>query len=252
MSAARRISVAWLWLAPLFLVVLVALVQWTPLLTLPDPQAAATLVRPYTPLELRGRDIYLREGCGRCHSQTVRLLEVDVRRYGWPGGAAVARYDHPTQGGSRRYGPDLSLIGGRLPDHWYQRLLADPAALSPLGAMPAYPWLASNKLSYADLPERMRRLRRLGVPYSLTNSERNANLRRYGAALASQFDILHAEKHLAQQASEQDRDGDPARITEMDALIAYLQSLGQRVLVGPAARSTPASGEVRAGLEAGR
>lgn len=235
MSSARRMSVAWLWLAPLLLVVLVALIQWLPLLTLADPWAAATVARPYTPLELLGRDIYLREGCGVCHSQLVRTLEPDIRRFGWPDGAAASYYDHPTVLGGRRYGPDLATIGGRLPDSWLRRYLRAPRSVATNSSMPVYARLAAKRLNYADLPERLRLMRRLGVPYSLARSELDANSRRFGVEMARYYDILHAEAGLVEQARRRDYDGDPARITEMDALIAYIQSLGQRL---PSDRTT--------------
>lgn len=229
-------SVAWLWLAPLLLVLLVMLLQWVPLLasvavrttsaSVATDQPQTLAVRLYTPLELRGRDIYLREGCSGCHSQLVRLLDSDTQRYGGPSQARDTLYDHPVQWGLRRYGPDLSHIGGKYPHRWHRQHLAAPRSVAVVSTMPAYPWLLHNRLSYADLPERLRILRSAGLPYSLTAEEFSRNVTRYGRAQAMQFDIHRAEASLLLQARQRDFDGNPALLSEMDALIAYIQVIG--------------------------
>jgi cytochrome c oxidase cbb3-type subunit 2 len=226
----RRMSVAWLWLAPLLLVVLVALVQWLPLITLAENghYAAENNGRPYTALELLGYGIYLREGCSHCHSQSIRALERDVMRYGHYSIAAESQFDHPTLWGARRYGPDLAHIGGQYPDSWYRHHLAAPQLLVPGSIMPRYGWLEDKRLGYADLPGRLRALRRLGIPYSLTPVERDRNQQDYGEALAGYYDIHQAQAGLLEQTRWRDYDGIPSRVTEMDALIAYLQTLGSR------------------------
>lgn len=227
-NTGRRMSVAWLWLAPLLLVVLVALIQWLPLITLAGHSAPGTNngERPYTPLELLGYGIYLREGCGHCHSQSIRALEQDVMRYGHYSTATEFRFDHPTQWGQRRYGPDLARIGGQFPDSWHRLHLATPRAVVPDSIMPRYGWLTEQSLGYADLPGRLRALRRLGIPYSLTAEERDRNRQDFGEALAGYYDIHQAQAALLEQAQRRDYDGNPERLTEMDALIAYLQTLG--------------------------
>lgn len=247
MNERRGMSVAWLWLAPLLIILLVILVQWLPLIAVhprhaalagggtdgkadgrADTAAAVPLdepARPYTPLELRGRDIYLREGCGGCHSQMVRQVYSDRRRYGPPSDAQFG-FDRPVQWGLRRYGPDLSYIGGKYPSAWHRLHLLAPRQVVAESNMPAYAWLAKRRLSYADLPERLRALRRIGVPYSLTPEERSRNRERFGERLAARLDIHRAEANLLQQASEQNDDGDAALLSELDALIAYIQVMG--------------------------
>ena len=236
-------NVAWIWLAPLLLVTLVALLQWLPLIAPPtdtasgQPRAPAdtAAVLPYTPLELFGREIYLREGCAGCHSQLVRPLAADVARFGAVSQTAGSRFDRPSQSGIRRLGPDLAHIGGKYPDHWHARHLSDPRSVVAGSIMPAFPWLRRNPLSYADLPQRLRALQSLGDPYSSSDAELAAGVARYGDEIAAYFDIHHAEQMLLTEAEARDRDGVPGRLTELDALIAYLQGIGQ----GP--RSIPGS-----------
>lgn len=241
MIVRRGMSVAWLWLAPVLMILLLMLVQWLPLMaahpslaaseTASDASAdAAPLLfdspaQPYTPLELRGRDIYLREGCGGCHSQLVRLLDSDQRRYG-PSSPAHFAFERPVQWGLRRYGPDLSHIGGKYPSAWHRRHLLAPRQVVAESSMPAYTWLAIRPLSYADLPDRLRALRRVGLPYSLTQEEQIHNSERFGEQLAARLDIHRAEANLLQQANEQNHDGDAALLSELDALIAYIQVMG--------------------------
>jgi len=233
MSKRKGMSIAWLWLAPLLLVMLVLLVQWLPLVTpqqtgadaLDDAQQVATS-RLYTPLELRGRDIYLREGCVACHSQMVRPLVRDLVPYGRPSGPQDSSYDRPVQWGMRRYGPDLSYVGAKYPPGWHRLHLTAPRTLSADSKMPAYPWLGVMPLSYADVPGRMRVLRDAGLPYSLTREELLLNIARFGEQRAALFDIHSAEKNLLKQASARDYDGNADRLSELDALIAYLEVLG--------------------------
>ena len=245
MRNGRGMSVAWLWLAPLLMILVVVLAQWLPLLTshsalvgsevdsTPDNAAEAgpdplfeVRLRPFSPLELRGRDIYLREGCSGCHSQMVRLLDSDRRRYGSASQPADFAFEQPVQWGLRRYGPDLSRIGGKYPSAWHRRHLLTPRQVVVESNMPAYRWLAQRRLSYADLPDRLRALRRVGQPYSLTDEEQAANRERFGEVLAARLDIHRAEENLLRQASQQDADGDAAVLSELDALIAYLQVMG--------------------------
>ena len=233
MKVAGAASVAWMWLAPLALVSVVAAVQWLPLVGSDDVVVGDGRTgddvngsRPYKPLELRGRDIYLREGCGGCHTQLVRRLGEDVMRFGAYSEAGQSRYDRPSQAGIRRLGPDLSRIGAKYPDAWHVRHLRDPRSVVPGSIMPAFPWLAENNLSYADLPGRMRALKKAGAPYASTTPGLVIVVARFGPELAQYYDILRAEEMLLVQAEARNHDGEPQRLTELDALVAYLQVIG--------------------------
>jgi len=151
-------------------------------------------LKPYTPLQLTGRDVYVREGCYNCHSQMVRPFRAEVERYGHYSVAGEFVYDHPFQWGSKRTGPDLHRVGGRYSDEWHRLHLNDPRSLVPESNMPAYPWLAKSAANAEDIEAKLRALRRLGVPYS-------------------DQDIAGAKAELNDK-------------TELDALIAYLQVLG--------------------------
>ncbi len=186
-------------------------------------------VHPYSPLEQRGRDIYLREGCYLCHSQMIRPFRDEYLRYGHYSLAAESQYDHPFQWGSKRTGPDLARVGGKYSNEWHVAHLQDPRSVVPQSIMPAYPWLLENDLDYADLPARLRALKKVGVPYSETAAEYQANVERFGPEVAKRLNILEAEEQLLAQAEEGNYDGDRTRLTEMDALVAYLQVLGTMV-----------------------
>lgn len=189
-------------------------------------------VRPYTPLELAGRDIYIREGCYNCHSQMIRPFRDEVERYGHYSLAAESMYDHPFQWGSKRTGPDLARVGGRYSDEWHVQHLIDPRQVVPESIMPPYAFLASRELRHGDIAERLKTLRAVGVPYSddqIANAQADLTTQASGngdtAALAQRYPRSQAR----------DYDGDPARVTEMDALIAYLQMLGTLVDTNAAA-----------------
>jgi cytochrome c oxidase cbb3-type subunit II len=154
-------------------------------------------LKPYEPLQLVGRDIYVREGCYGCHSQMIRPLHAETLRYGHYSTAGEFVYDRPFQWGSKRTGPDLHRVGGRYTDDWQRVHLMNPRDLVPESNMPAYPWLATQEIDAASVPPRLVALRRLGVPYS------DAEVAASGAAVQGK--------------------------TEMDALIAYLQGLGRQV-----------------------
>jgi cytochrome c oxidase cbb3-type subunit 2 len=154
-------------------------------------------LKPYTPLQLTGRDVYIREGCYNCHSQMVRPFRAEVERYGHYSVAGEFVYDHPFQWGSKRTGPDLHRVGGRFSDEWHRLHLLDPRSVVPESNMPSYPWLARTAANAADIQAKMRALRTVGVPY--TDGE-----------------IGKARDELKGR-------------TEMDALIAYLQVLGTAV-----------------------
>ena len=183
-------------------------------------------MRPYTPLELAGRQIYVREGCYVCHSQMIRSLRSEVERYGPYSLAAESMYDHPFQWGSRRTGPDLARVGGKYSDEWHRIHMASPRDVVPESIMPGYPFLAKNDLRAPEIQKRLKAHSMVGTPYT-------------------EDMIASAEADLAAQATPdgdtsgleerypgviiRDFDGDPERITELDALIAYMQMLGTLV-----------------------
>jgi cytochrome c oxidase cbb3-type subunit 2 len=208
------------------------LVEIVPLFFINDTVEKVEGVRPYTALELRGRDIYQREGCYLCHSQMIRPFRDEWLRYGHYSLAAESKYDHPFQWGSKRTGPDLARVGGKYSNEWHVAHLSNPRDLVPQSIMPAYPWLGQTELDYADVQDRMRALKLTGVPYSESQEEYDANVHSFGAAVADQLDILQAEENLMSQALANDYDGQRTRITEMDALVAYLQVLGTMVDFG--------------------
>jgi cytochrome c oxidase cbb3-type subunit II len=170
------------------------LVEIVPLFFQRSTTQAVEGLKPYTPLQLVGRDVYIREGCYNCHSQMVRPFRAETLRYGPYSTAGEFVYDHPFQWGSKRTGPDLHRVGGRYSDEWHRIHLINPRDLVPESNMPAYPWLDKAVLDPQDAVPRMRALRRLGVPYS-------------DEEIAKSGDELKGR-------------------TEMDAVIAYLQVLG--------------------------
>jgi cytochrome c oxidase cbb3-type subunit II len=184
-------------------------------------------MRPYTPLELAGRDIYIREGCYLCHSQMIRSLRDEVERYGHYSLAAESMYDHPFQWGSERQGPDLARVGGKYSDEWHVVHLTNPRAIVPESIMPGYPFMAKRELDYRNIAERLKTNREVGVPYTDEMIE-NAK-----ADLERQLDpAADGVKDFLQRypkAQVRQFDGDPSHVTELDALIAYLQMLGTLV-----------------------
>ena len=207
-------------------VVIGGLVQITPLFYLENTIEEVEGVRPYTPLEQAGRDIYIREGCYVCHSQMIRPFRDEVERYGHYSLAAESMYDHPFQWGSKRTGPDLARVGGRYSDEWHVQHLTDPQSVVPESVMPQYGFLKETPLDIGDPKATMTALMRVGVPYSkgdLDNAE---------ADMLAQADPDADAGDLAARypkAQIRDFDGNPDRVTEMDALIAYLQMLGTLV-----------------------
>ncbi|MGB5639283.1 MAG: cytochrome-c oxidase, cbb3-type subunit II [Sedimenticolaceae bacterium] len=205
------------------------LVEIVPLYYIKDTVEKVEGVRPYTPLEQRGRDIYIREGCYTCHSQMIRPFRDELMRYGHYSLAAESKYDHPFQWGSKRTGPDLARVGRKYSNAWHTQHLVNPRDVVPESIMPNYPWLLGTELDYSDVADRMRALKLTGVPYSDTEEEYLANVDQFGKAVADQLDIHGAENNLLAQAQSEDWDGDRTRLTEMDALVAYLQVLGTMV-----------------------
>ncbi|MGV6849550.1 MAG: cytochrome-c oxidase, cbb3-type subunit II [Marinibacterium sp.] len=201
------------------------IVEIAPLFWLQNTIEKVEGVRPYTPLELEGRDIYVREGCYVCHSQMIRPMRDEVERYGHYSLAAESMYDHPFQWGSKRTGPDLARVGGRYSNAWHVDHLTNPQSVVPESVMPKYAFLSTTRLDSNHLKELMKTHRMVGVPYTDEmieaasadlvaqadpDSDYDAMLERYPGAVVSNFD-------------------GQAELTEMDALIAYLQVLGTMV-----------------------
>ncbi len=209
----------------LLVVTIGGVIEIAPLFWLENTIEKVEGVRPYSPLELTGRDIYVREGCYVCHSQMIRPMRDEVERYGHYSLAAESMYDHPFQWGSKRTGPDLARVGGRYSDAWHMDHLIDPQSVVPESVMPKYAFLAETKLDGEHVADLMSTHRMVGVPYSdqqieaaYSDFHAQANpeadwdelLERYPGAAVGNFDGQHA-------------------LTEMDAMIAYLQVLGTMV-----------------------
>jgi len=202
------------------------LVEIVPLYTIKSTIEPVEGVRPYSPLELAGRNIYIREGCYVCHSQMVRPFRDEVERYGHYSLAAESMYDHPFQWGSKRTGPDLARVGGKYSNDWHVAHLIDPRAVVPESVMPPYAFMAERALGYRDIAEHLQTNRAIGVPYG------DEMIEAAGADLHAQADPDADHSGLLERypkAAVGDLDGNPGRLTEMDALVAYLQILGRMV-----------------------
>ena len=183
-------------------------------------------MRPYTPLELAGRNIYMREGCYLCHSQMIRPFKDEVERYGHYSLAAESMYDHPFQWGSKRTGPDLARVGGKYSDAWHVGHLKNPREAVPESIMPPYAFLAEKPLNAGDMRKHLGALRIVGVPYTDTDiAKANDDLKLQATADADGADL----QARFPKSQVRDYDGNPAAVTEMDALVAYLQMLGTLV-----------------------
>ncbi len=201
------------------------LVEIAPLFTIDETVETLDDMRVYTPLELAGRNIYIREGCYACHSQMIRTLRDEVERYGPYSLAAESQYDHPMLWGSKRTGPDIARLGGKYSDAWHVAHLINPRDVVPTSIMPAYPWLADAPLRVDDLGDHLTALRRLGVPYT---DDMIANAPRDAAAQANpDSDAATGVVERYGEATTLRRFSGAQRLTEMDALVAYLQVLGQ-------------------------
>ena len=216
-----------------FIVVAIGgIVEIAPLFWIDNTIEKVSGVRPYTPLEQAGRDIYVREGCYTCHSQMIRPFRDEVERYGHYSLAAESMYDHPFQWGSKRTGPDLARVGGRYSDEWHVQHLKDPRAVVPESIMPPYAFLADRDLKAGDMTAQLTALYRVGVPYTKADlAKADEDLKAQADPEADVADLLRRYP----KAQARDFDGDPGRLTEMDALIAYLQVLGTMVDVNAAA-----------------
>lgn len=201
------------------------LVQIVPLFTIETTIERVEGVRPYTPLELAGRNIYLREGCYTCHSQQIRPFRDELERYGHFSLAAESMYDRPFQWGSKRTGPDLARVGGKYSNEWHLAHFIDPRSVVPESIMPPYGFLV-RPLKQGDMADHLRALRALGVPYTDEMiASAAADLRAQANPDADASALLERYPKTVQGAF----DGNPAVVTEMDALIAYMQMLGTLV-----------------------
>ncbi len=218
-------NVTLLLIASLLVVSIGGIVQIAPLFWIENTIEKVEGMRPYSPLELAGRDIYLREGCYVCHSQMIRPMRDEVERYGHYSLAAESMYDHPFQWGSKRTGPDLARVGGRYSDAWHVDHLTDPQAVVPESVMPKYGFLADRVITADHVIERLETDRLVGVPYTdVMIGNGAADFRAQGDPLADTEGLLARY----QGAAVSNFDGQPG-LTEMDALIAYLQVLGTMV-----------------------
>ncbi len=184
-------------------------------------------MRPYTPLELAGRNIYIREGCYVCHSQMIRPLRDEVERYGHYSLAAESMYDRPFQWGSKRTGPDLARVGGKYSDEWHKLHLENPRAVVPESIMPPYKFLSERPLDTRAIDKHLKANKRLGVPYT------DEMIEKANADLYTQLDEFSDDeagfRERYPNAVMRDFDGDASTLTEMDAIIAYMQMLGTLV-----------------------
>ena len=202
------------------------IVEIAPLFTIHQTVEDAPDMRVYTPLELAGRNIYMREGCYACHSQMIRTLRDEVERYGPYSLAVESKYDHPMLWGSKRTGPDIARVGAKYSDEWHVAHLNNPRDVMAESIMPAYGWLLRTTLRTDDMSEQLKAIRAVGVPYTdemIANAAADIKAQADPNADTSGVEARYPKAKLG------DFDGDPARLTEMDALVAYLQMLGTLV-----------------------
>jgi cytochrome c oxidase cbb3-type subunit 2 len=214
------------------------IVEIAPLFTIHQTVEDAPDMRVYTPLELAGRNIYVREGCYACHSQMIRTLRDEVERYGPYSLAVESKYDHPMLWGSKRTGPDLARIGGKYSDQWHVAHLVNPRDLVPPSNMPAYARLLRHQLRTDDLGGHLRAMRAVGVPYT-DEMIANAAADAAGQATPGSDAADGVTKRYGEATNVRAFDGVPGQLTEMDALVAYLQILGR---LTDAAYKTAAAG----------
>jgi cytochrome c oxidase cbb3-type subunit II len=202
------------------------LVEIAPLFFIQNTIEKVDGVRPYTPLELAGRNIYIREGCYLCHSQMIRPLRDEVERYGHYSLAAESMYDHPFQWGSKRIGPDLARVGGKYSDAWHVEHLKSPRAVVPESVMPPYQSLATTPLDYRYIADNMKTLKIVGVPYTadqIANAKADLEAQASNDASPTGLTQRYGDKVVKRNFTGADK------VTEMDALVAYLQMLGTLV-----------------------
>jgi cytochrome c oxidase cbb3-type subunit 2 len=202
------------------------IVEIAPLFTIDETVEEAPDMRLYTPLELAGRNIYMREGCYACHSQMIRTLRDEVERYGPYSLAVESKYDHPMLWGSKRTGPDLARIGGKYSDFWHVAHLTNPRDVVPESNMPAYRWLARTALQTEDLGRHLQAQRALGVPYT-EEMIANAAADAFGQASPDSTLAAGVAERYGEKTQISAFDGVATQLTEMDAVVAYLQVLGR-------------------------
>ncbi|MDK9696435.1 MAG: cytochrome-c oxidase, cbb3-type subunit II [Siculibacillus sp.] len=211
----------------LLMVAIGGLVEIVPLFYLKSTIEKVEGMRPYTPLELAGRNIYIREGCYNCHSQMIRPMRDEIERYGHFSLAAESMYDHPFQWSSKRTGPDLARVGNKYSDKWQVEHLANPRSVVPDSIMPGYAFLAKNELDTRHLKAMVETHALVGVPYT---ADQIANVAADVAAQANPDDKnVDAMLKRYPKSVARDFDGNAAKVTEMDAMVAYLQMLGTLV-----------------------
>lgn len=218
------------WLLSIGILIVVAiggLIEIVPLFYLKSTIEKVEGMRPYSPLELAGRDIYIREGCYTCHSQMIRSLRDEVERYGHYSLAAESMYDHPFQWGSKRTGPDLARVGGKYSNDWHVAHMTNPRSVVPESIMPSYPWLAETELNTSDVKDRLKTQVAVGVPYTDEMVEKAVQ----DLKAQNNPDSDGAEDVMARypKAVVANFDGNPEKLTELDAMVAYLQMLGTLV-----------------------
>lgn len=214
------------------------IVEIAPLFTIHQTVEDAPNMRVYTPLELAGRNVYIREGCYACHSQMIRTLRDEVERYGPYSLAVESKYDHPMLWGSKRTGPDLARIGGKYSDEWHVTHILNPRDVVPQSVMPAYAWLARTPLKTSDLGWHLKTLRTVGVPYTdemIANAPSDA----YGQARPDTSFAEGVAKRYGDATNIRAFGGESV-VSEMDALVAYLQILGR---LTDTAHKTPKAGK---------
>ena len=202
------------------------IVEIAPLFYLENTNEKVEGMRPYSPLELAGRDIYIREGCYVCHSQMIRPFRDEVERYGHYSLAAESMYDHPFQWGSKRTGPDLARVGDRYSNEWHVQHMIEPRSVVPESVMPSYAFLKETPLEVTNIAMSLKANRAVGVPYTdemIGNAAADLKAQADPNADGSGVEARYPKARLG------DFDGDPQRLTEMDALVAYLQMLGTLV-----------------------
>lgn len=202
------------------------IVEIAPLFTIHETVEDAPDMRVYTPLEMAGRDIYVREGCYACHSQMIRTLRDEVERYGPYSLTVESKYDHPMLWGSKRTGPDLARIGGKYSDLWHVAHLINPRDVVPESNMPSYRWLATTQLKLSDLGGNLAALRTVGVPYT-DEMIANAAADAYGQSNPDSDQSSGVTERYGDATQVSAFDGVKTTVTEMDALVAYLQVVGR-------------------------
>jgi cytochrome c oxidase cbb3-type subunit II len=202
------------------------IVEIAPLFTIHQTVEQVADMRLYTPLELAGRNIYIREGCYACHSQMIRTLRDEVERYGPYSLAVESKYDHPMLWGSKRTGPELARIGGKYSDEWHVAHLINPRAVVPVSIMPSYGWIARTDLRTNDLHLHLKAMRAVGVPYT-DDMIANAASDAWGQSAPDSPQAAGVPKRYGEATNVRAFDGRPEALTEMDALVAYLQILGR-------------------------